>query len=187
MESLYKKYVHPVQSTNYAGGCGFVLGNYFITSGHVIKEAKNPYLYISGKRLALERPVFIEANVQDALGYDLAIFHMPILQNTLELYEGPIEAGMQLKSVSFREETIGYVLLQCNATVIKIKDGNYFGFLTSRNLKAGCSGSPLFLGDKVVGLMTGGNNNGLDEPISPDLPVNFCFCLSADAISKIIP
>lgn len=184
MDLLYRKYVHPIQCTNNVEGCGFMLGNYFITSGHVIKEAENPYLYISGERLVLERPFFFDANVHDMSGYDLAVFYMPILHSTLELYEGPIKIGMNLKSISFKEEAMGYIQLQCDAIVNETDEGNYFGFITSKNLKAGCSGSPLLLGDKVAGVMTRGNNDGYDKPCSPDRPVNFCFCLSADAIRK---
>lgn len=89
----------------------------------------------------------------------LPLFHMPMICSNLNLYKGSIDAGTQLKCISFRQETNGYALCKCNAIAGEIKEGNYFSILTEINLKEGCSGSPVLLGNNVVGVLTKDNNN----------------------------
>lgn len=72
MDKLYEN-VCPVQSINHIEGCGFMMENYFITSGHVIKEAKSPHIFIGGIKFELKSPVFIDTKEDDPLGYDLAV------------------------------------------------------------------------------------------------------------------
>lgn len=179
-------FILPVLNTNYVEGCGFLIKDYFITSGHIIKNAENPSIKFLGKKINLYNPLFYDYNEKDSNEYDLAVFSIPGAISELELYDGKIENGMRLQSISFRK--LGEETVKCGVTVANdiFNEGNYFGALTSKNLKEGSSGSPVIIGNKVVGIMTRGNNNGMDEPCEPALPINFCIFLSSLAIKKVI-
>lgn len=177
--------IYPIISENYEEGCGFLMGHYFITSAHVIATSKNPYIRIHGKKVSLMNSVFYEYSRLDPQGYDLAVFYIPEFYGELELYEGTITSGLTLTSQSFRK--LGEEYIECEVTVSDFKEGNYFGGLSSINLKAGCSGSPVTIGNKkVVGVMTAGNNDNHDMPLDPKLPVNFCVFLSSSSIKRVL-
>ena len=176
--------IYPIISENYEEGCGFLMGHYFITSAHVIVTNKNPYIRIHGKKVSLKNPVFYEYSRLDPKGYDLAVFHISEYYGELELYEGIISPGLILSSRSFRK--LGEEYIECEVTVNDFKEGNYIGGLSSINLKAGCSGSPVMIGNKVVGVITAGNNDNHDRPLDPKLPVNFCVFLSSTSIKRVL-
>lgn len=179
--------IFPIQNENYVEGCGFLIGEYFITSGHVIEKSENPFITIEGKKKQLSDPLFFEANQNDPTRYDLAIFSRPAHKNSsLELFEGEIEEGMEFTSYSYRRSESGYDLTKCEAIVGSLKEGNYFSALTSMNLKSGCSGSPVLIGNKVVGIMTKGNNDDYDKPINCNFPINLCMFLPFGHIIKLL-
>lgn len=179
--------IFPVQNENYVEGCGFLIGEYFITSGHIIEKSENPFITIEGNKKQLSDPLFFEANQNDPTSYDLAIYSIPTLKNnSLELFEGDIEEGRELNSYSYKRNKSGYDLIECKAIVGSYKEGNYFSALTSMNLKSGCSGSPVLIGNKVVGIMTKGNNDDYDKPINSDIPINLCIFLQFGHIIKLL-
>ena len=96
------QYILPIQNTNYVDGCGFLIDGYFITPGHVIRDSENPFIFLSKRKRYLTQPSFYEVNEQDASKYDLAVFSMPEVKSELKLYNGVIESGMKLKSISFK-------------------------------------------------------------------------------------
>lgn len=172
---------------NHVEGCGFLVGEYFITSGHFIEKSVKPFVVIEGTQIRLSEPLFHEANENDPTRYDLAIYSIPTHKNNgLELYEREIEEGVKLTSYSYKRSQRGYDLVECEAKVGNAKEGNYFSALTSINLKSGCSGSPVLIGNKVVGIMTKGNNDDYDIPINSLLPINFCMLLSFGSIIKLL-
>lgn len=177
-------YIYPVMNTNYIEGCGFLVDNFFITSGHVIKDSENPFIYIMGKRIRLLHPKFYECDSENVDRFDVAVYELPELETGLELYDGEIKTGQKLESISFKN--LGETLVQCDVTVGDIFEGNYFSGLTSKNLKAGCSGSPVLLGNKVIGIMTQGNNDNFNNPIDKALPLNFCMFLSTKSIKRFL-
>lgn len=179
----YKKYILPIGSRNNYEGYGFFIGDYFITCGHVIKNAERPSLHISGKRIRLDKPVFLEY-AEGTSGHDLAIFHIPYNKSELSLYEGIVEEGVVVHSISFKR--LGEQLIECDVTIGPDKEANYISGLSEILLKSGCSGSPILIGNQVVGMITGGNNNGDGTPCNPNLPLNFCAFLSSKAISDVI-
>lgn len=177
--------IFPIQNENYVEGCGFLIGEYFITSGHVIEKSEAPFIIIEGKKIQLSEPLFFEANLNDSTSYDLAIFSISTLRNnSLELFEGDIVEGMELTSYSYKRNESGYDLIKCEAIVGSHEEGNYFSALTSMDLRSGSSGSPVLIGNKVVGIMTKGNNDDYDNPINSHLPINLCMFLSFGHIIK---
>lgn len=179
-----ENHILPVMNSNYVEGCGFIADNLFITSGHVIKDSENPFIYIRGKRISLSQPKFYECDLKNSDKYDVAIYELPETETGYELYDGEIKVGQILESLSFKN--LGETLVQCDVTVCDNFEGNYFSGLTSKNLKAGCSGSPVLLGNKVVGIMTKGNNDNFDNPENKAFPLNLCMFLSAKSLKKIL-
>ena len=47
-----KQYVLSIISDNYNEGCGVMVGDMFITAGHVISKCENPRIRWNGKRIA---------------------------------------------------------------------------------------------------------------------------------------
>ena len=176
--------VLPIHTANNEEGCGFFIGHYFLTSGHVITDSENPRIYVNNRWINLTNPISYEDNRTEPDCYDLAVFDIKTVFGEFELFDGDIKPGEILKSVSFKELGVKYV--ECDVEVNDFKEGNYFGGLSSINLKAGCSGSPVLIGNKVVGIMTKGNNDDFDMPMNPILPLNFCIFLSSNAIKKVL-
>lgn len=175
--------IYPILNTNYEEGCGFFIDHHFFTSGHIIAKAENPYIVVNEIRVSLSNPIFYQCDEYDVNGYDLAIFDIPSCYSKLELFEDAIIPDMELKSVSFKN--LGRELVETEV-ITQEQDGNYFSGISQANLKSGSSGSPVLLENKVVGVMTKGNNNDLDEPKIASLPLNFCMFLSATAIKNIL-
>lgn len=182
MENV-KQPVFPIHSINYEEGCGFFVGSYFFTSGHVIRDAEKPFIIINGRKIKLVNPVFYKCDSKDSTGLDLAIFNIADYEGALELYDRILDSDMNLISMSYRK--LGEEYVECGVYV-KGVEGNYFIGLTDENLKYGCSGSPVVFGNKVVGVMTAGNNNGDNTPCNPNLPINLCMFLSSNAIIKVL-
>lgn len=81
------EYIFPIQNENYVEGCGFLFGEYFVTSGHVIEKSEPSFIIVEGKKIQLSEPLFFETNLNDSISYDLAIFSIPTLKNnSLELF-----------------------------------------------------------------------------------------------------
>lgn len=179
--------VLPILNSNYTEGSGVLVGNLFITAGHVICDAQDPHVKLNGVIYNLDssREVLFR-NDKDENGYDLAVYRIPEVCSDLKLMPEFPRSGTRIGSISYRMSSQGYDKVECTATVGEIVCGNYFTANTSIKLKKGTSGSPVFFNGKVVGIMNGGNNDGYDHPVNPDLPLNFCFFLSSKAILELI-
>lgn len=190
-ELLQKKHITPILCSNGTScGCGFFVGNLFITSGHVIANMPEPHIIIASRIIPLVKKtqVAYQNNPDDANGYDIAVFKIDGIGSDLEFCSEDIETGMRLDSISFLETNQGTESIFCTADVLgeDMREGNYFGVETSKSLKAGCSGSPVFHNGKVAGIITKGNNNGDNTPCTEELSLNFCFVLSSKAVMSLI-
>lgn len=178
--------IYPIHCSNNEEGCGFFIGHKFFTSGHVINRMDNPYIEVCGERVYLTNSTFYRSNEHDENDYDIAIFDIPSFYGRLDLFEEAITSGIVLKSISYKSTNLGKEPVETDV-VIGVQKGNYFSGVSKANLKSGSSGSPVLIGNKVVGILTKGNNNDHNKPCIPELPLNFCFFLSSKAIRKILP
>ena len=190
-ELLQKHHITPIFCSNGTScGCGFVVGDLFFTSGHVIANMPEPHIIIASHIIPLVKNIQVayQNNPDDANGYDIAVFKIDGIGSDLEFCSEDIETGMRLDSISFLETNQGTESIFCTADVLgeDMREGNYFGIETSKSLKAGCSGSPVFHNGKVAGIITKGNNNGDNTPCTEELPLNFCFVLSSKAVMSLI-
>lgn len=185
MKETISNNLFAIHSSNYQEGCGFFIGNRFFTSGHIIAKAQKPFIKICGEEVNLKESIFYQYDELDSNNYDLAVFEISNFNSNLELYEYAIEPRMTLISKSYKTIDKGTVFIETEV-ITQGQEGNYFCGISKANLKSGSSGSPVLIGNKVVGILTKGNNNDFDEPMNPDLPLNFCMFLSASAIRNVI-
>ena len=192
MNDLSKYVVH--FKVNEDDGCGVFAGDLFITAGHCLNENAPIKFSYEGIKYVLNREeaIFWDSNENDPNGLDLAIFRIPDVMSPLKIGTYTPKLGDKLESISYRhwEEKIGlgmivhYDIINCVAEASGDIEGNYYATTTTATLKQGSSGSPVFLDGEIVGILHGGNNNGLNEPCNPMLPLNFCYYLTSSAILK---
>jgi hypothetical protein len=119
-----KQYVLSIISDNYNEGCGVMVGDMFITAGHVISKCENPRIRWNGKRIALINPIVFHNDENDSDGYDIAVYSVPNANSPLVLSDVVPEKGDVLKSCSWR--MLGEEYVECNTVVNGLKDGNYY-------------------------------------------------------------
>lgn len=184
-----KQYVLSIISDNYNEGCGVMVGDMFITAGHVISECENPRIRWNGKRIALINPIVFHNDENDSEGYDIAVYSVPNANSPLVLSDVVPEKGDVLKSCSWRmlgEEYVECNTVECNTVVNGLKDGNYYASETDEQLKSGSSGSPVFLNGEVVGILCAGNCNDDNTPCNTEWPLSLCVFLSSKVILELL-
>lgn len=178
-----KQYVLSIVSDNYNEGCGVMVGNMFITAGHVISKCENPSIKLNGKNIPLMNPIVLRNDENNSEGYDIAVYSIPA-KSPLVLSDVIPEKGDILKSCSWR--MLGEEYVECNAVVNGLKDGNYYAADTDEQLKPGSSGSPVFLNGEIVGILCAGNCNDNNTSCNTEWPLNLCVFLSSKVILELL-
>lgn len=183
MDNDLIKYVVPLSAWsngNEVEGVGVLIGNLFITSGHTISQVENISFVLDGQKykfkkqqaLALEMPT---QNLQGG-DYDICIFKIDGIFSPFTLAEEMPELGQNLTSVSHKhiirknqistdeslfdrinEETID---IRKSIGIVTDIEMNFFACQMTEPLEEGRSGSPIFIGNKVYGILQGGKDNG---------------------------
>lgn len=179
-----RRYVLPVLSDNYNEGCGVMVGDMFITAGHVICKCVNPRIRWNGKKIPLLNPIVLHNDGNDSDWYDVAVYSIPNANSPLVLSDIVPEKGYVLKSCSWR--MIGEEYVECNAIVNGLKVRNYYAAETDEQLKSGSSGSPVFQNGEVVGILCAGNCNDDNTPCNTEWPLNLCVFLSSKVILELL-
>lgn len=159
-------------------GCGFFIGNYFITAGHVIEESKHPlsvrygginYVLDKSKAVKICCSKKLTTDESDA---DFAIFSVDGVNSPLKLANYKPIQGQELCCITYntivtKDETpaipaifaVKEEIERIVTTAIVRQEilGNFFACDTKTILKKGNSGSPLIDTEKrVVGILRGG-------------------------------
>lgn len=179
-----KQYVLSIISDNYNEGCGVMIGDMFITAGHVICKCVKPRIQWNGKIIPLMNPIVLHNDGNYSDGYDIAIYSIPNANSPLVLSDTVPEKGEVLKSCSWR--LLGEEYVECNAVVNGLKEGNYYAADTDEQLKSGSSGSPVFLNGEVVGILCAGNCNDGNAPCNTEWSLNLCVFLSSKVILGLL-
>ena len=179
-----RQYVLSIISDNYNEGCGVMVGDMFITAGHVIYKCVNPSIRWNGKKIPLINPIVFHNDENNSDSYDIAVYSIPKANSPLVLSDIVPEKGDVLKSCSWR--MLGEEYVECNAVVNGLKDGNYYAANTDEQLKPGSSGSPVFLNGEVVGILCAGNYNNDNTPCNTEWPLNLCVFLSSKVILELL-
>ena len=170
-------------------GNGVIIGDLLITAGHVVKDCKDAKFIFNanGTTLKLDSlEKLYECYIVNPGEYDLAIYRVPGINTPYVLSSKRPVNGQILRSESIDAYNMKPTI--CNAEVKGYKEdlGLYFRVDTDKSLVEGCSGSPLFDGNEVYGIIVRGNNDGKGNKNSPDDPLNLCFALSSTAILEVI-
>ena len=80
-----KQYVLSNISDNYNEGCGVMVGDMFITAGHVISKSENPSIKWNGKNIPLINPIVFHNDENDSDSYDIAVYNIPDAKSLLVL------------------------------------------------------------------------------------------------------
>ena len=181
MKKTIENYVFPVCCGTKDGesdGCGVLVGDLFVTAGHVIEHAVVARVYIDhvDYELRKEDAVYYSFDDKDSLdtnASDVAVFKLEgVTPSPLALAENSPSNDDDLTSVSYLhygkknpnatsvfDSTIEvYEKLVCNAKVTELSN-NFFVCNMEVQLKPGSSGSPVLDGNKVVGILHGGKDN----------------------------
>lgn len=167
----YKKYIFPINSTT--DGSGVIVGDLFITAGHVIEDGIKPSVVINGKSYSLDKEdaILFDTNSEGRSdGLDVAVFRLNERCSPLHLADTIPSEGQRLLSCCYRHtvncnsglssnifsSTINedWIFEQRKGIVTSLFD-NFFECQFIESLSKGSSGSPIIDNDKVVGVLYG--------------------------------
>ena len=157
------KYIVPIFNLDNTDGIGFFVGNYFVTAGHVVLTG-SPFIFFKGKQYWLEKEKALllktlgsESTFEN--GLDIAVFYIEAIDSPLGFSNIPVSVGTELTSrCSFRHysEEFGEAWsVECIPGRLSEDLGNFFKCDLTKILHEGSSGSPIFLDDKIVGVLCG--------------------------------
>lgn len=162
-------------TVGYSDGNGVVVGDLFITAGHVVNKEESLQINIGGDFYSLapkDALLCVEENSSDnGLFNDCAVYKLSKHYNNLNIEDSIPAIGSVLLSRSCKHyvekrqtDSIGvfgtqyeekYKFHTSQATVLEVL-GNFIICDMDELLEEGRSGSPLFCGNKVVGILHGG-------------------------------
>ena len=174
-------------------GQGFMADGYFITAAHVLDL--DSYIVYQGETISLAKEIPVVKScplVEDGVVSldetsiaDVAVFNFKEVSSPSHLSDHVPDEGEELLSLCVfdnRHNGIlsamcggvieAYVLTEKKGVAMQERAGNYYGCVINR--RGGSSGSPLLIGNDVVGIMNSGHDNDI------------CFCLSAKAVIDLL-
>lgn len=164
-------------------GQGFVADGFFITAAHVLTVDLAAYIVFQGKTISLakETPIVkryppIENNIVNLdrnSPPDVAVFNFKGVNSPLQLSDYSPKEGEEVVSLCVFESTNNSLFAsEIKGTIMPDRMGNYFGCIINR--RSTSSGSPLVIGNNVVGIMNSGHDNDV------------CVYLSAKSIINLL-
>ena len=185
----YDKFILPLNGS--LEGTGVLVGNLFITAGHVVVGSAEPFIVISGVSyyLTANNRIFIDDNPSKSCeGFDLAIYRLDCTESPLVLANDVPKKATNLVSLSrhivVTRTSSGIFGLHQDRVLERINGKvtgyfeNYFECKMEGELCKGRSGSPLLIGNKVVGILYG-DKAGKDSS-------NTVLYLSSKAIVELL-
>lgn len=172
-------------------GSGVLVGDLFVTAGHVVDMGIKTTVVIEGKTYSLDKDnvVLFDTNPDKRSdGYDIAVFRLNDVCSPLKLADVMPNEGKELLSCSikhitrqtaniFNSNKENWIFEQCSGKVIARYD-NYFECQFSEPISEGGSGSPVFDGEKVIGILYGDKEGKKSS--------NTVLFLSSKAIVKLL-
>lgn len=178
----YKNFILPIKSNDYDFGCGFFVGNYFITAGHIFNSNTIHTFCFQNKNFILDpnEAIFLKSNTDnlpDNEVQDVAIFKFDNINSPLSLSGSMPEKNSKFTNYSFihsRNQNLNkhFIMIDCDCKVLN-RIFNFFECQTSLTIRQGCSGSPLICNNVVYGILSG----CFDEINTPN-KILFCSTLN---------
>ena len=177
----------------------FAEGNHFFTASHLIIDTQSengksdPYIKYKGRKIELKieaalcymtipydnngRPI----NHHIHLNGDIAVFEIENAESNFVLSDSFPKHGQTLKSSFYLKKQENEEFIETIGIVHDNKDfsGNFFAatMIPSHPVNGGSSGSPLYVGNTIYGILHGGGSNTL-----PDV----CVFFSSSSILQIL-
>ena len=153
----YKSYILPLGDEAIA----FMAGEKLITAGHAIIEQKVNQFYFSQHTYKIDSYIYFryddkENQERDGSEIDLAVYESKSERSPLELSTELLKTGQRVEcnTLIHKNNSFEYVIVP---GVVDQFEGNFFSCkMDNAILKEGNSGSPLLIGNKVVGILHGG-------------------------------
>ena len=167
----YNNYIFPIKGA--LDGTGSLVGNLFITAGHVVASFVSPSINIGEESIFLteEKRIFFDENIsRSSEGYDLAVYKLDGIESPILLSEDTPDKNVELLNISYKHTSVEnpeytgsvFDLPRIEKWIPETKHGhvieyydNYFECIMDEDLCRGRSGSPLLDGNKVVGILYG--------------------------------
>lgn len=175
MNYLIEQCLFPVIDGNECIGQGFIADGFFITAAHVVKNFPDGFIEIGSHRIVLseEAPLYIGTGdiEKDPKKEDVAIYIFNNLPSFLHLSTKQVTNLFNLRSLciavnyDYTKNLFYKDLHILKAHFLNKEEDNYFYCQCNRG--KGSSGSPLIVGNEVVGIMHGGDENGLCAFLKP--------------------
>ena len=167
-------YIVPIYLDKKYNGTGFIVGNMLITAAHVLESKDNVFyfLYLGDKiaigpenNIIFEYPKIKGKQGQNNKYWDLAVYELDNIVSPMELrepnlsekclYKGYSDSTLQVDSYSIiLNNNAYYYPREFDAKPIPINNNCCISQIGK--CKPGNSGGPLFQGDYVVGMLSGG-------------------------------
>ena len=170
-------------TSEYADGNGVLMGEYLITTAHVLDGSSTFEVWIEDKHFTIKTntAVFFQPpqTNEDGEFLDLAIYKLKDVQSSLKFYEGDVNGEdltctawkHTVNSITKKED---WVPFQTDAMFLERK-GNFIECMMSDLLIQGYSGCPLLVKGKLMGILYGSGDEG-----------RTCFFLSGDVIKTVL-
>lgn len=176
MNYLIEQCLFPIIDRDECVGQGFVADSFFITAAHVVIGYPDSFIEIGDRRIILSKeiPLYIgKGDIEkDSKARDVAIYYFPNTNSFLHLSPRKITNTDYLRSFCIalnHDRTTNQFhkdLHILEATLLNQEDGNYF-YCRCRRYR-GSSGSPLIVGNEVVGIMHSGDEKDLCTFLKPE-------------------
>lgn len=180
------QYIFPIYSGGTIVGQGFVADGYFITAAHVVKDFPDSFAVLNGKRFELskEESAFIgEGDIDhDPQMMDVVLYPFDEIDSPLHISDYVPQKGETFESHCMHEVmdvnslNPHFKITMEPAVSTGHEEGNYF-YCRCKRFK-GSSGSPLLKGNEVVGILHGGDDNGLCAFIKDSVILKKIICFT---------
>lgn len=169
MKYLIEQCIFPIIDGNECVGQGFIADGYFLTAAHIIERNPECFIELGEYRLKLKSitPIYIghgdfekDPNSEDVVIYVInqttSFLHLSVREplETDILKTVHIALNHDAKTNQYHKDLVVW-----GANYTGQKEGNYF--YCKCHSYEGCSGGPLIIGNEIVGIVHGGNNDGL--------------------------
>lgn len=163
-----RKYTTRIFTSDYVDGNGVLVGNYLITSSHILDGSESFEVWIEDKHFKIETNsyVFFQTPLPNECGdfLDLSIYKISDVHSPVEFFDGELN-DVDLRCLSWKH-TVDSKTNQEHWTpfetdgVFLNKKGNFIECMMYDPLVQGFSGCPIFTDGKLVGILYGSGDGG---------------------------
>lgn len=171
----YSEFIKHIE-VGHSMGVGTHFESWFLTAGHVIPPSCATNVMLHGKLKQLAAPAFFNFDAEgDQFSNDLAVFDVAPAFSPLKLSNAIAQPNTVLNCVVFRRKahiysnsTIfsggyntpeEYESVPCTVTVLSVVGKYLFCDSYPFEFRVGDSGTPIFFGDKIYGILSRGGES----------------------------